>query len=201
MIRKSCWNVKVCVCVLVLLVVPFVAGAQQQAEMQFPLLLSTGLPTTETPEEVLPTGAIAYLRANNIQVLLENIDSLLTAFVPEKALPPDLQPIFTGPQPFITFFGMQAFGQPVQLSEISNLIGIALDRPVSLALYPMPPDKGFMLSIPIANPTVITGVAEGMLSPETFEKGSIGDVSYYRVVPSKPDLPDEVYILTSENTG
>lgn len=200
MIRKNCWNVKVCVCVLVLLVVPFAARAQQQAETQFPLLLSTGLPATETPEEILPTGALAYLRANNIQVLLENIDNLLTTFVPEKALPPDLQPIFTGPQPFITFFGIQAFGQSVQLNEISNLVGIALDRPVSLALYPMPPDKGFVLSLPIADHNTLTNFVQSALAPETFEKGAIGNVTYYRVVPLNYRLPREIFILTSDKT-
>jgi len=200
MIHKRCRSVKVCVFFLLLIAVPLAVGAQQ-AETQFPLLLSTGLPATETPEEILPTGAVVYLRANNLQVLLKNIDSLLTSFVPEKALPPELQPIFAGPQPFITFFGMQMFGQAVELSELSNLIGIALDRPVSLALYPMPPDKGFVLSVPIAHPTVVTGMAESILRPESLEQGSIGDVSYYRVVPSNPDLPREVYVLASEKTA
>ena len=71
------------ICVLTL--VPLCAAAQE--EMGFPLLLSTGMPTAATPEEILPVGAIAYVRANNVQMLLENVDSLLTTFVPEKALP------------------------------------------------------------------------------------------------------------------
>jgi ankyrin repeat protein len=197
--RKHFWSANVLVFCLVL-AVPIIAGAQQN-NTQVPVLLSTGLPATETPEEILPNGAIVYLRANNLQVLVENIDKLLTTFVPEKALPPDLQPIFANPQPFIALFGMQAFGQPVEVSGLSNLIGIALDRPVSLAFYPMDPKKGFVLSVPISNPALVTGMVQGILAPETIEQGTIGNIGYYRVVPSDPDLPRELYIMTSEKAA
>ena len=183
----------------ILIAVPFTAGAQQE-DSQIPLLLSTGLPATETQEELLPQGAVMYLRANNLQILLENIDSLLTTFVPEKALPPELQPIFANPQPLLALLGMQVFGQPVDLNNISNLIGIALERPVSLALYPMNPEKGFVLSVPIAHPTVITGIVQSILMPEKIEKGAVGEIGYYRVVPFNPALPREIYILASDNT-
>ena len=142
---------------LLLLLAPITIEAQP-VENEIPVLLSTGLPTTDTPEEVLPQGAIVYLRVNNILELMENIDSLLTSFVPEKALPPEFQPFLTDPQPFIGFLGQQLFGQPVALKDIPNLIGLALDRPVSLAFYPMDPLQGFALSIPISHPMVAAGI-------------------------------------------
>ncbi len=195
---KHDWRMNVCIGFFVLLAIPLGASAQQEGT-QLPPLLSTGLPATETPEEILPGGAVGYLRVNNLMVLLENIDSLLTAFVPENALPPELQPIFENPQPLIALLGMQAFGQPVELSGVSNLIGIALDRPLSLALYPMP--KGFVLSVPIAHATVITGMIEGILRPKSVEKGDIGNVGYYHVLPSNRDMPPEIYIMASESTA
>ena len=197
MVNKHSWNIKAFMFFLVLLVVPLLTEAQQD-NTQIPVLLSTGLPATETPEEILPTGAVVYLRANNVQVLLKNIDSLVTTFVPEKALPPAIQPFFAKPQPILTLLTTKMFGQPVDASNLSNLIGIALDRPASLAVYPMSPEKGFVLSVPIANPTLITGMVQSILMPETVENGTIGNVSYYRVVPSAPNLPREIYILASE---
>jgi len=185
------------ICVVTLL--PLWAAAQE--EMEFPLLVSTGMPTAATPEEILPVGAIAYVRANNAQMLLENVDSLLTTVVPEKALPPELQEIFANPQPFLTFFSMQAFGQAVGVEQFSELFGIALDRPASLALYPMPPDQGFLLSLPVANAAVITGMAEGAFMPESIEEGVIGEVTYYHVAATNSDLPNDVYIVASEDTA
>ena len=189
-------------CVIgVLAFLPLSAMAQELEEGELPILLSTGMPAVESLEEILPVGAIAYARANNIQVLLENVDSLLSAFVPEKALPPELQEIFANPQPFLTFFSMQAFGQPVGLSQFSEMFGIAFDRPVSLAMYPMPPEQGFLVSIPMTNATVVTGMVQDALEPEAVEQGTIGDVTYYHVSASNYDLPPDVYIVTSEDTA
>ena len=70
---------------LLLLFAPLAIEAQP-GENEIPVLLSTGLPTTDTPEEALPQGAVVYLRANNLLGLMEDIDSLLTSFVPKKAL-------------------------------------------------------------------------------------------------------------------
>lgn len=192
-------SVLLSVLMCVLCMMSFLSVAQE-AEMEFPILLSTGMPAGEAPEDLLPTGAIAYVRANNLQVLLDNVDSLLTTFVPEKAVPPELQEIFAQPRPFLTFFGMQAFGQPVQLEQLSELIGVALDRPVSLALYPMPPKQGFILSVPVANPTVVTGIVQSALMPESVEQGTLGEITYYHVTGSNYQLPNDVYIVASDTT-
>ena len=196
--QKHFWRIIVFMLGVVLFVVlPHGVRAQQE----IPALLSTGLPVTETPEDIFPNGAILYLRANNVQVLLEDLDQFLTSFVPEKALPPAIQPLFANPQPFIAMFGQQAFGQPVTTKDLPNLFGIAFDRPLSLAMYPMPPGKGFILSVPMTNPTVVTGMVQSILMPERVEQGTIGTVTYHRVVPSNPQLPREIFILTSDQTA
>ena len=185
---------------LLLLLSPLTIEAQP-GDNEIPVLLSTGLPTTDTPEEILPQGAVVYLRANSILRLMEDIDSLLTSFVPEKALPPEFQPFLNDPQPFIGFLGQQLFGQPVALKEIPNLIGLALDRPVSLAFYPMDPLQGFVLSVPIAHPMVAAGIVQEILRPRNVEKGEIGDVTYYHIVTSGRDLPRDMYMVVSETTA
>lgn len=173
----------------------------QQADPKFPVLLSTGLPAADLPEDVLPSGAVAYLRANNVQTFLENFDSLVMTMVPEKALPPEMEPFLANPQPLISFFGAQAFGQQaLTASNLSDLTGLALARPASVAVYPMPAGKGVIASLPVANATLMSGMVESLLAPESFEKGAIGNVSYYRVTLTNPKLPPELYILASEKT-
>lgn len=183
----------------VLAILPISGMAQEELE-ELPVLVSTGMPTAGSPEDALPKGAIAYVRANNVLALLEDVDSLLTTFVPETTLPPDMQEVFAGPQPFLTFFSMQAFGQAVPLNQLSDMVGIALDRPVALAFYPLPPQQGFLLSLPIVNATVVTGMVQSMLEPDSIEKGLLGDIAYYHIVGSNYDLPQDVYLAASEDT-
>jgi hypothetical protein len=198
------WRSKIgMVCLIGIMMISMTAGAQQ-AEIEFPLLLSTGVQASEAPEAVLPNGAIAYLRANSLQVLLENLDSLVTTFVPEKALPPEFLPFFENPQPLIAFLSAQAFGQPVEASQLSELTGIALDRPVSIALYPMLPQQGFVFSLPIANPTVVTGIMQNLLGADSVMKGTLNEVTYYKVdtyFGPLSEITDTAYLLTSDTTA
>ena len=130
-------------------VIVFSANAQQQVE-QIPALFSTGLPEAASPEDGLPAGAIAYIRLNNALTLLDNLDSFASTIVPEKALPPEFAEIFAKPKPIVTFLGMQLAGQPIPLEEFPARLGIALDRPIALAIYPMP-TKRHKLALPLEN--------------------------------------------------
>ena len=183
---------------LIVLIAPWTVGAQDNPQLSLQAL--TGLPEVNTPEELLPGGAIAYVRANNIQTLLVNLDSLIMSFVPEKALPPELQSFLANPQPVIAFLTSQMFGQPVEVSQLSNMFGIALDRPVSVALYPMPPEKGLVISLPISNPEVLTNMLQNILAPETVEQGSIGNVTYSRVTSWNLAPLQEIYLMATNTT-
>ncbi|MDY0093731.1 MAG: type II secretion system protein GspG [Candidatus Vecturithrix sp.] len=196
--RNSIRKISICLAFFVIFGVSFMGEAQQNQE----LLLSklSGLPEITMSEELLPGGAIAYLRANNIQTLLGNLDSLITSFVPEKILPPELQSIFANPQPLITLLTSQAFGEPMEVSQLSAMFGIALDRPVSVALYPMSPEKGLVFSLPISNPEVLTNMLQNILTPETIEQGSIGNVTYYRVTTWNLEPLREVYLMATNTT-
>lgn len=171
----------------------------EQAMDQLPAVFSTGLPVAATPEEALPGGAVAYIRLNNALTLLENLDAFAATIVPEKALPAELQETFAKPKPLITFLGMQMTGQPVELAQFSALTGIALDRPISLAIYPM--SNGFVLSVPIANSTVASGMIQEMLQPSSITKEQSGDLTYYHIVPGNGDMPDDMYLIASEKTA
>lgn len=182
-----------------LLLVCVVPAYGEEAMNQLPAVFSTGLTVAATPEEALPGGAVAYVRLNNALTLLGNLDAFAAAIVPEKALPAELQETFANPKPLITFLGMQMAGQPVELAQFSELTGIALDRPISFALYPM--SNSFALSVPIANSTVASAMIQEVLQPSSITKEESGDLTYYHIVPGNGDMPDDVYLIASEKTA
>ena len=178
-------------------VIVFSANAQQQVE-QIPALFSTGLPEAASPEDGLPAGAIAYIRLNNALTLLDNLDSFASTIVPEKALPPEFAEIFAKPKPIVTFLGMQLAGQAIPLEEFPARLGIALDRPIALAIYPTP--NGFALSVPIADSTVAVNLIQGMLQPRRITKFEAGPKSYYHIIPAS-NFGKELYMAASEKTA
>ncbi len=193
-------SIKYGIITVLIILMPFYAPAQQPAAEQgppagrqapaapkqeppAPFLNSTGLTDWEVPEEILPGNAILYIRANNLKTLLENVDSLLSTFTPEKSLPPEIREVFSNPKPFISFFTKKAFGKPLPLDAVSELFGLDLSRPACLAFYPAKPKKGFILSVPISDPAPLSAMVQNFLIPETMEKESLGEIAYYHVVP------------------
>ncbi len=180
--------------ILTLMCLPFLAGAQEGISQ----IESTGLPVAAAQEELLPEGAVVHLRANNLALLLENIDSFLTSFVPEKAVPPELQPFLESPHPFLAFLTTQMLGQEMSVNALSSMFGIAFNAPVSLSFYPMEPDRGFVLSVPIADAQGFTGSVQNILQPVSFELESSEGLNYYSIEPNSFELPDRIYLVSSD---
>ena len=180
--------------ILALACLPLISSAQEEITQ----IASTGLPEAASPEELLPQGAVVHVRANNLELLLENIDSLLMSFVPEKAVPPDLQPFLASPHPFLAFLTTQMFGQEMPVNALSGIFGIALNAPVSLSFYPMNPQEGFVLSVPIADAQGFTGSVQNILQPDELELEDENGLQYYYIEPGSRDLPDEIYLVSSD---
>ena len=180
--------------ILTLTCLSFIATAQDDIVR----IESTGLPAVATQEELLPQGAVAHLRANNLELLLQNIDSFLTSFVPEKAVPPEFQPFLDSSHPFLAFLTTQMFGQEMQVNALSAMLGIALNKPVSLSFYPMDPQQGFVLSVPIADPQGFTGSVQNILRPVELTLESDEGLNYYYLEPGVPNMPEEIFLLTSD---
>ncbi len=120
------------------------AGAQTDA----PLILPTGI-SKGNPEELLPQNAVVHIRAHNLDNLLTALDELIMTFVPEKAVPPQLQPMLENSQPALAYLGLTTLGRTVTTKDLSALLGIELDQPVSLTFYPENIKSGFIFnSIP-----------------------------------------------------
>lgn len=174
---------------------------QQQEQDSITFLDLKNVPVHQTLEDALPKGALVYIRANNLQRMLENIDSLLTSFLPEKAIPPELKSVFSTSNPFLSFLGMTLFGDVVPPDQFSSLTGVALGKPVSFALYPSDPEMGFVLSIPISDPVRLMDRIREILRPSVFEKIDSGNMSAYHIVPSPSIFAGNLYLCSSENTA
>jgi hypothetical protein len=174
---------------------------QQQEQGSITSIDMKNVPVHQTLEDALPKGALVYVRANNLQRMLENIDSLLTSFLPEKAIPPELKSVFSTPNPFLSFLGIKLFGELVSPDQFSSLTGVALDRPVSFALYPSDPGKDFVFSIPISDPVRLMDRIKQILHPSVVDKIDSGNISVYRIVPSPSIFAGNLYLCSSENTA
>ena len=91
-------------------------------------LENPGLPPGSA-QEVLPGNAILHLQLNDILGVVEGIEEIIVAAVPEKALPPDLQDLMASEHPVLTLMGMQTIQEPITLESVAQQTGLnALGR-------------------------------------------------------------------------
>ncbi|MDA7511433.1 hypothetical protein N8612_07145, partial [Verrucomicrobia bacterium] len=76
------------------------------------------------PEAILPGNAIIHARIQNIQRILENVETLALNTIPEKALPPAIRPLFHADRPLLTLLGMPLVQAPLTSDALAQRIGI-----------------------------------------------------------------------------
>lgn len=160
-------------------------------------VLAPGALPAGDAETVLASGAVAHVRLHSLDRLIDSVNDLVVPFVPEKALPPDAQAILTQPSPLRAFLGMNTTGQPITAEVLSMMLGLDSKRPVTLSFYPMPPEKGFVLSLPVTDYQVLTGLVMGAFRPRAFTKTEIAGKPGFTIEGMNPDLPRRVTVLCS----
>jgi len=164
------------------------------------VLASTGLPARRH-EEILPEGAFLHVRLNDPAALLNTLDGLIMTFVPEKAVPAQMQMFLQMPKPVLGLVGTRTMGQPLTTERLSSMLGVALDRPIALSLYPQVPKQRFVLSVPLSNPTALTGLLMGALRPRAFERVSLGRGAAFRIIPTRADVPSPLFVVCSDQAA
>ena len=157
-------------------------------------LQSTGLPDGE-PENVLPVGAVAHIRIANPMRLLETVEAAAVSFVPERALPPQLQPAFQNPRPILSLLGAQLTGQTLNADGIARLSGIDATRSIALTFYPI--DNGVVLSIPFADGGIFSGFLTSVSRAVRFDRVDRFGTAMYVVQTAHPDFPRQRHIVCS----
>ena len=166
------------------------------------MLAPTGLRADLPLEKMLPRGAALYVRANNTARMIANLDRLFKQFIPEKALPDDLKPLLSSPQPVLGLLGKQSMGHPLTIEQLSGLAGVDLNREASLAMYANFMGRDFIVAIPVSNFTALTSLMHGILKPKVFKKETFDGGDYFRLRSSLPEFHGEdMYVFCSEKTA
>jgi hypothetical protein len=162
-----------------------------------PVLGDSGLPVAAA-EAVLPDGALLHVRLGALGRTLERLDGLVMAFVPEKAVPPNMAPLLAQPHPLLAFIGQQMVGAPIDAGVIAQLSGLAAERPLCLTAY-LGARGGidWVLSAPIADRAAFSGLLVNLLRPRRFAAAQFGERRGWAVEGGNPDLPERLAILTS----
>ncbi len=161
------------------------AGWCQEVSEEFgpePIVLQpTGLPSAETPEAVLPAGALFHLRINGARRLLGDASELVQAFIPEKTLPPPLRQALTEPNSLLGLIGALTVGTPLSVDQLVAISGVDPDRPISLSLYPGRPEQAFALTIPVVDLAAFSALMTHLMPQHQVERIKLDGKSIYRI--------------------
>lgn len=180
--------------ILTLLLVARALAAQPDPE-SVALFRDHGL-RAGSPVEALPQNALIHVQINQPQRILENVERWIVSTVPEKLLPPQLQPLFASEHPVLTLLGMQSIQAPLTAEQIAEKMGLATDQPASLTLYPGLPQRSFLVTLPIKNHVAFEAFCRGALNPKKIEAATVSDKTFVRLELNHPQIR-EVYFACS----
>ena len=90
-------------------------GTAQAQGLSAAQLADHGL-ASGSPREILPSsGALLHLQIHDLLSVVEGVEEILVAGIPDKAVPPQMQPLLQTEHPILTLMGMQAIQQPITL--------------------------------------------------------------------------------------
>ena len=124
---------------------------------------------------------LPHARIQNVQSILENVESLLINTVPERILPPPIRPIFHAERPLLTLLGMPLVQAPLTSEALAERLGLDSEAPLTLTLYPGDPTRFFIASVGMADPRALSEALSMVLAPEQIEATSIGGRQMLRI--------------------
>ncbi|NQV34215.1 MAG: hypothetical protein HQ515_16090 [Phycisphaeraceae bacterium] len=150
--------------------------------------------------DVLPgAGALVHLQFNDLLGVLEGIEEIQVAAIPEKAAPPDIQGLLQTEHPLLTLLGMQTLQQPLTHEVLAQATGIDTRGTVSLTLYLGDPRRMFILSLPTHVREPLVPLLNAALKPSSVEAVDVSGRKAVRLVSQIRFLPD-LYLVSSSDT-
>ena len=171
------------------------AGSPEVRPLQSDDLADHRLPTGAATE-LLPQRALLHVQFNGLMPVIEGLEGILKAAVPQRALPPDVQPLLQSPHPLLTLIGLQHFGGPLDEEQLAAQTGLALRQPATFSLFPGDPRRMFIISLPIANAGSLANALTGIIQPREVERLELGPGKALRLVPREGPIP-ELYLTCS----
>jgi hypothetical protein len=164
-------------------------------------LASSGVPSG-VAREVLPgNGALLHLQVHDILSVLEGVEEIVVAGVPEKALPPDAQQLFQTEHPLLMLLGMQTLQAPITPELFEDRTGVDPRGSVTLTLYLGDPRRMFIVSIPSSRARdSLVPLMNAALRPSRVEQTDLGQSrKALRVVSEQLKVVPELFVVSSDD--
>jgi hypothetical protein len=132
--------------------------------------------------------------------MLEGIEEILVAGIPDKAAPPDVQQLLQTEHPLLTLLGMKTLQQPLTPEVLEQSTGINARGTIGLTLYLGDPRRMFILSLPTRSREPLAPLLNAALLPSDIEEVSVGSQKAIRVVSQRIKFLPELYLVSSSDT-
>jgi len=185
---------------LVCLVVLGHGGTVEAQGLSAQHLADHGLPAGPAREVLPGAGALIHLQLHDLLGVLEGVEEVLVAGVPDKAVPPDIQQLLQSEHPLLTLLGMHTLQQPLTPEVLEQSTGIDTRGTVGLTLYLGDPRRMFILSLPTRSRQPLVPLLNAALQPSDVEEVSIGGKKAVRMVSQRVKFLPELYLVSSVDT-
>ncbi|MBN1804777.1 MAG: hypothetical protein JW837_05970 [Sedimentisphaerales bacterium] len=185
---------------LVCFVIPGYSGIAEAEGLSAGQLSDHGLPAGPASEVLPGPGALVHLQFHDMLSVVEGVEEILVAGIPEKAAPPDVQQLLKTEHPLLTLMGMKTLQQPLTGELLEQMTGINTRGTIGLTLYLGDPRRMFILSLPTRNREPLAPLLSAALQPKVVEEVSVGNQRAVRVVSERLGFLPELYLVSSSDT-
>ena len=163
-------------------------------------LADHGLPAGPARNVLPGPGALVHLQFDDILSVVEGVEEILVAGIPDKAAPPDVQQLLQTEHPVLTLLGMQNFQQPLTAELLEQMTGINSRGTIGLTLYLGDPRRMFILSLPTRFREPLVPLLNAGLQPSDVKEVNVGGQKAIRVVSKSLKFLPELYLVSSSDT-
>jgi len=177
---------------------PALSQAKDQSEPTPISISSGGVPQTEKTVDILPKGAIAHIQANNLKKLIFDVEALGLSLLPEKMVPPPMQPLLQDKHPLLAFVGSTLNIPNFNMALLSQMTGIDFNKEVTFSIY-FEDQPTFIASLPVSKIELISDTLVKTLQIEGCVNQNYGDYKGFNIQCRNNDLPRNMHVVCSDN--
>jgi len=176
------------------------SGSVEAKGLSAQQLADHGLPAGPARDVLPGPGALIHLQFHDLLSVLEGIEEIVVAGIPDKAAPPDVQQLLQTEHPLLTLLGMKTLQQPLTPEVLEQSTGINARGTIGLTLYLGDPRRMFILSLPTRSREPLAPLLNAALLPSDIEEVSVGSQKAIRVVSQRIKFLPELYLVSSSDT-
>ncbi len=157
------------------------------------------LPAGPARDVLSGVGALLHVQLHDVIGVLEGVEDIVVAGLPEKALPPDAQELMETEHPLLTILGLKFLQQPLTPEALAQTLGLDTRETLSLTLYFGDPRRMFVLGLPVRSQESMVSFLNHVLEPSEVETVMISGNAAVRLVSPKIKAIPELYLVSSDN--